>query len=101
MKTVSFILVILLPVSFFFLSCAPGSGDHFSESGPAGFLFGLWHGMIALFTLIVSFFSEAVRMYEINNTGVFYDLGYFIGILIVYGGSSHTVRTRKVVVKES
>ena len=45
---------------------------------------GLWHGLIAPVTLIISFFNEDVQMYEVHNNGKEYNLGYLIGVAIVF-----------------
>jgi hypothetical protein len=44
---------------------------------------GLWHGLIAPATLIISFFSPDIRMYEVHNTGSEYDLGFLLGLALV------------------
>jgi len=61
------------------LAAGPNSKYQTSGSSPAGFLDGLWHGIICPITLIISFFSPNVRIYETHNTGVLYDLGFVIG----------------------
>jgi hypothetical protein len=51
---------------------------------PAGFWLGLWHGIISPITLIVSFVSKQnVQMYEVHNDGSLYNLGFFLGILVM------------------
>ena len=45
---------------------------------------GLWHGIIAPVTLIMSFFNENVQMYEVHNNGKEYNLGYLLGVAIVF-----------------
>ena len=50
----------------------------------AGVLQGLWHGIIAPVTLIMSFFNEEVQMYEVHNDGKEYNLGYLLGVAIVF-----------------
>jgi hypothetical protein len=45
---------------------------------------GLWHGLIAPVTLIISFFNEDVQMYEVHNNGREYNLGYLLGIALVF-----------------
>ena len=50
-----------------------------------GFWYGLLHGVIAPFALIVSFFKSDVRIYEFPNSGWWYDFGYIIGTAIVFG----------------
>ena len=50
----------------------------------AGVLQGLWHGLIAPVTLIMSFFNENVQMYEVHNDGKEYNLGYLRGVALVF-----------------
>src|SRR5689334_21882073 len=40
---------------------------------------GLWHGIIAPITLVLSFFNSDVRMYEVHNAGSEYDLAFRLG----------------------
>ena len=56
---------------------------------------GLWHGIIAPITLVISFFNSEVRMYEVHNTGSEYDLGFFIGIAIVISILGLLIRMRR------
>jgi hypothetical protein len=56
---------------------------------------GLWHGIIAPVTLVVSFFNSDVRMYEVHNTGSEYDLGFLIGVAIVISILGLLVRMRR------
>ena len=86
---------ILIIMAFVFViglvSCAPGPNqmaDTANEKGKvAGFLRGLWHGFIALFTFIISLFTDKVNVYEVHNTGGWYDFGFILGIMIFFGGS--------------
>jgi hypothetical protein len=55
-------------------------------SQPAGFLAGLWHGLICPFTFIASLFTDDVRMYETNNTGRGYEFGFILGASGALGG---------------
>lgn len=48
-------------------------------TSPAGLLSGLWHGMIAPWSLIARWFFEDVGLYAFSNTGWFYDAGFLIG----------------------
>jgi hypothetical protein len=50
----------------------------------AGLLQGLWHGIIAPVTLVMSFFNENVQMYEVHNNGKEYNLGYLLGVALVF-----------------
>lgn len=56
-----------------------------------GFLLGLLHGYISLFSLIASLFTT-VRIYEYPNSGFFYDLGFVVGALAFYGSGTRTYR---------
>lgn len=58
----------------------PNSKYKAEGATPAGFWAGLWHGIIAPITFIISLFSLKVRIYETNNRGRWYDVGFFIGI---------------------
>jgi hypothetical protein len=52
----------------------------------AGFWRGLWHGIIAPITFIISLFSREVHFYEVHNNGGWYNLGFVIGAGILFGG---------------
>jgi hypothetical protein len=78
---VLFVLLVLL-VS----SCAPGNLKF--DTAPANFWMGLWHGFIALFTFIISLFNDNVTIYEVNNVGKLYNLGFIIGVMMFWGGGS-------------
>jgi hypothetical protein len=85
MKTKRIVFPILILFLIFFLSsCAPGNEKYDVE--PAGFIAGFWHGLISLITFIISLFNDNVTIYEVNNSGKLYNLGYIIGIAIFYGG---------------
>jgi len=67
----------------------PGSKYQVAGAAPAGFLAGLWHGLICPITFIVSLFNPQVRIYEVKNKGSLYDLGFLLGAIIIFGGSGH------------
>jgi hypothetical protein len=73
--------------------CAAGDA-RFSAEAPAGFWAGLWHGMISFITLVIGIFSDNVAVYEVDNTGGWYDFGFLLGVAGVWGGSSHTYSRR-------
>lgn len=69
-------------------ACAPSATEAASGDGsPAGFLLGLWHGFILLFTFVISLFNDSVGVYEANNTGGWYDFGFLLGVMVFFGGS--------------
>lgn len=74
-------------------SCAPGNEQF--DAAPANFWMGLWHGFIALFTFIVSLFNDNVTIYEVNNVGKLYNLGFILGAMIFFGGGSKGTCRRK------
>ena len=59
-----------------------GSQSKYKEPGakPAGFLGGLWHGLIAPIVFIVSLFVAGASIYETNNNGRWYEFGFILGI---------------------
>lgn len=52
----------------------------------AGFWLGLWHGIIAPVTFIISLFTDDVSIYAVNNSGGWYDFGFVLGAGILFGG---------------
>lgn len=50
----------------------------------ASTLLGIWHGFISPVTLVVSFINPGVQMYEVYNDGSQYNLGFLIGVAIVF-----------------
>lgn len=52
----------------------------------AGFWLGLWHGVIAPFAFLVSLFNANVGIYEVHNSGGWYNFGYLMGLTIIFGG---------------
>jgi hypothetical protein len=69
----------------------PGSTFQVAGADPAGFWIGLWHGLIAPITFIVSLFNPNVRMYETHNRGLLYDFGFLIGVGAFSSGGHKTV----------
>ena len=51
----------------------------------AGFFTGIWHGWIAPVSLVLSLFGD-YQIYEANNTGFFYNLGFYMAIISGFGG---------------
>lgn len=85
------IIAVILLLMVFLMTCAPGSNDlektPDSEGKVAGFWKGIWHGLIAPITFIISIFSKSVRLYEVHNNGTWYNLGFVLGAgLFLQGG---------------
>jgi hypothetical protein len=68
--------------------CAAGD-TQFTQETPADFWYGLWHGIISIIALIIHVFNDSFAVYEVNNTGGWYDFGFLLGIVCIWGGSSH------------
>lgn len=83
MKTRKFIYLFFLGVLLFNIcACAP-SGYETEESG---FLSGIWHGLIIVFSLVGKLIGLDIGVFAENNTGFLYWLGVFIGIGGLGGG---------------
>jgi hypothetical protein len=88
------LLVTLLLLALVATACAAGPNEAAGTPPPdgdvAGFWLGLWHGIIGPITLIISLFTEDVSLYEVHNNGNFYDVGFFLGLGVLVGGSHGT-----------
>ena len=87
-------IVLLLVILILLSGCIPGDGKH-TEERPAGFLWGIWHGWLAPLSLIIGIFNNAIRVYEVNNSGWWYDFGFYIAIIGGFGGLSLTRKRKK------
>lgn len=83
-------LFLFLSAVIFIAGCATHSVEMVPVSSP-GFLKGLLHGFIILFSFIVSLFTE-YKIYAIPNSGVFYDFGFLLGVMLFFGGSGAGAR---------
>ncbi len=86
--------IILMALAILVLSltaCAAGpnlSVDTADDEGDvAGFWRGLWHGLITPITFVISLFSDNVSIYEVHNSGGWYDFGFVLGLSATFGGS--------------
>ena len=76
-----------------FVGCAAGS-PQFTSEAPAGFWLGIWHGLISFVTLVIGIFNDHVRVYEVDNTGGWYDFGFLIGVTMLWGHRTITHRRK-------
>ncbi len=84
-----FIVLGYLFIMFALSSCFANRGLS-QELNPAGFFKGIWHGWIAPFSLILGFFDRSISVYEVNNTGWWYDLGFYVAVISPFGSLSIT-----------
>ncbi len=68
-------------------ACMPNPSETAGQT-PAGFFKGVWHGWIAPFSLIAGFFNDTTRVYDPNNTGWWYDFGFYMAVISGFGGLS-------------
>jgi hypothetical protein len=83
--------VVLAGLMLASLSCAPGPNDMERtadrDGRTAGFIKGVWHGLISPITFVISLFSRSVRFYEVHNNGAWYNFGFVLGAgLFLSGG---------------
>ena len=78
--------------------CAAGTNptvDVLDAAGEsAGFWSGLWHGVITPITFLISLFSDNVNVYEVYNSGNWYDFGFMLGVSIIFGGGARAAKRK-------
>jgi hypothetical protein len=62
---------------------------------PAGFLLGLWQGLIIWLSFISSWGNNTIALYSPFNNGVWYNLGYILGLCITLGGGAKASKNRR------
>ncbi len=77
------VLLLVLLLGVFLTGCAEAPAND-----PAGFFMGLWHGIIAPISFIISLFNDNVIVYACNNVGGWYDFGFLLGIGAFASGTS-------------
>jgi hypothetical protein len=90
MKSVTLIVVLLIFTTLL-TGCAPGPNDledtpQSEQENAAGFWLGMWHGIIAPITFVISLFNDNVGVYEVHNNGGWYNFGFLFGLGAVWGG---------------
>lgn len=94
------LLGVALIVLVVLAGCTAGPNALMNEPDPegdvAGFWMGLWHGIIAPVTFVISLFTDNVSLYDVFNNGGWYDFGFVLGAGIIFGGggggAAHTRR---------
>jgi len=81
------LIAMLLALMALLTGCVPGDGTYTAQN-QAGFFWGVWHGWVAPISLVIGLFNHDIRIYEINNSGWWYDLGYYLAVISGFGGIS-------------
>jgi hypothetical protein len=93
------ILVLLIFGALLLGACAAGVNPEVGTTSPdgdlAGFWLGLWHGIIAPVTFVISLFSDNFNLYEVHNNGNWYDFGFVLGAGILFGGGGAGSRRKR------
>jgi len=79
------VLSTIVPIALALALAGCGAGTDTYATNQAGFFSGVWHGWIAPVALFVHIFDDTVRIYEANNTGIWYDLGFYIAVISGFG----------------
>jgi ABC-type glycerol-3-phosphate transport system substrate-binding protein len=91
-------ILAILALTLLLAACAAGAnpevGTAAAGGGSAGFWLGLWHGFISPITFLISLFNENVSIYEVHNSGNWYDFGFVLGAGILFGGGFLGARRR-------
>ena len=89
--TATRLIPLALLMALLLSACAAGANPNVDVPSPdgdvAGFWLGLWHGLIAPITFIISLFTETVNVYEVHNNGNWYNFGFVFGVSVSFGGS--------------
>jgi hypothetical protein len=100
-KTLTLGILFVFALMFLVAACAPGPNASENTAGKeglvAGFLMGLWHGLISPITFVISLFEKSVRIYEVHNNGSWYNFGFVLGAGLFLGGGilGHRARRRR------
>ena len=84
---------------FLLVGCTAGTNPSVDipniDGDIAGFWTGLWHGLISCVTFVISLFTDKVNIYELHNSGNWYDFGFILGVSIIFGGSARSTKRRR------
>lgn len=81
--------ILLVFTMLLMVGCAASANPTVNSTGydVAGFWLGLWHGCIAPIAFVVGLLYKNIGVYEIHNSGGWYDLGFLLGVGALFTGS--------------
>jgi hypothetical protein len=91
-------ILVLAVLALLAAGCAAGANPAMGVAANgdiAGFWQGLWHGFISPVTFVISLFTDNVNIYEVHNSGNWYDFGFVLGAGILFGGGPLGARTAR------
>jgi hypothetical protein len=89
------VLLLVLLLAACSAGANPETGIASAGGRVAGFWLGLWHGLIAPITFLISLFKDTVNVYDVHNNGNWYDFGFVLGVSIAFGGASRGSKRRR------
>ncbi len=96
-KRLFFVSITILAI-LLLAGCAAGTNPTVdvldADGNSSGFWSGLWHGIISPVTFIISLFTDNVNVYEVYNSGNWYDFGFMFGVSLIFGGSARAVKRK-------
>jgi len=93
-RTIGLLALLVLVLAGCAAGANPGVGTTPDGGNIAGFWLGLWQGVIVPITFVISLFNDGVNVYEVYNTGNWYNFGFVLGAVFLIGGS-HGARSAK------
>lgn len=85
----------ILAVAIYIIIYHVGMPTRDLSGAPAGFWLGLWQGLIVFLSFIASWFDNNIVLYQVNNNGFWYNLGYVIGLIILGAGGGGSARASR------
>jgi len=82
--------LLLVLVALLLAGCAAAANDAVGTGTQSGFWLGLWHGSISPITFIVSLFDDDIAIYEVRNSGHWYDFGFVLGASIAFSSAARS-----------
>jgi hypothetical protein len=96
-KRLFFVFIAILAM-LLMAGCAAGTNPTVAipdvDGNSAGFWLGLWHGIISPVTFFISLFSDNVNIYEVYNSGNWYDFGFMFGVSIIFSGGARASKRK-------
>jgi hypothetical protein len=77
--------VVLVAAGIYIIVYQVGMPTRDMSGAPANFWLGLWQGLNVFLSFIASWFDNNIVLYQVHNTGFWYNLGYLIALFVSIG----------------